>query len=165
MTPNDLKWLQMCLINQLKSFDWGSGKTQQVFTKSKAHCGLRPGNEHPALPHWDYKGLKSDKNKLTWSDFTTYSKTIYRVYHIEMDKTKWLWGIERSIILLNYGAQWLQEIWTFEFHSPVFSSDFPGLRTFVASMTSTASTTSMASVTSTASFHQNNYLSWWLDHP
>jgi hypothetical protein len=37
------------------------------------------------------------------------------------------------------------------------SYDFPGLRTSVASMTSTASTTSMASMTSTASFHQKNY--------
>ena len=78
----------------------------------------------------------------------------YRVYHIEMDETKWLWGIEGPIILLNYGAQctevrfasflsggfitmvvinpperkvtkctsvqWLQEIWTFEFHPWVF---------------------------------------------
>ena len=44
----------------------------------------------------------------------------YRVYHIEMDETKWLWGIERSIILLNYGAQWIWEIWTFEFHPSVF---------------------------------------------
>ena len=38
--------------------------------------------------------------------------------------------------------------------SEVLSSDFPGLRTSAASMTSTASTTSMASMTSTASFHQ-----------
>ena len=28
----------------------------------------------------------------------------YRVYHIEMDETKWLWGVEGSIILLNHGA-------------------------------------------------------------
>ena len=28
----------------------------------------------------------------------------YRVYHIEMVVTKWLWGVEESIILLNYGA-------------------------------------------------------------
>jgi hypothetical protein len=41
--------------------------------------------------------------------------------------------------------------------SEVFSSDFPGLRTSAASMTSTASTTSMASMTSTASFHQKIY--------
>ena len=40
--------------------------------------------------------------------------------------------------------------------SAVISSDFPGLRTFAASITSTASTTSVASVTSTASFHQKN---------
>ena len=39
----------------------------------------------------------------------------------------------------------------------VLSSDFPGLRTYAASMTSTASTTSMASINSTASFHQKNY--------
>ena len=38
--------------------------------------------------------------------------------------------------------------------SAVISSNFPGLRTFAASMTSTASTTSVASMTSTASFHQ-----------
>ena len=29
---------------------------------------------------------------------------IYRVYHIEMVVTKWLWGVEESIILLNHGA-------------------------------------------------------------
>ena len=40
--------------------------------------------------------------------------------------------------------------------SEVLSSDFPGLRTSAASMTSTASTTSMASMTSTASFHGKN---------
>jgi hypothetical protein len=43
--------------------------------------------------------------------------------------------------------------------SVVISSNFPGLRTFAASMTSTASTTSVASMTSTASFHQKNYWS------
>jgi hypothetical protein len=47
-------------------------------------------------------------------------KNIYRVYHIELVQTKWLWGVEGSIILLNYGASWLQEIWKFEFHQPVF---------------------------------------------
>jgi hypothetical protein len=41
--------------------------------------------------------------------------------------------------------------------SAVISSDFSGLRTFAASMTSTTSTTSVASMTSTASFHQKNY--------
>ena len=41
--------------------------------------------------------------------------------------------------------------------SEVLSSDFSGLRTSAASMTSTASTTSMASMTSTASFHQKKY--------
>jgi hypothetical protein len=41
--------------------------------------------------------------------------------------------------------------------SAVTSSDFPGLRTFAASMTSTASTTSVASMTSTASVHQKKY--------
>ena len=38
----------------------------------------------------------------------------------------------------------------------VVSSDFPGLKTSAASMTSVASTASMASMTSTASFHQKN---------
>jgi hypothetical protein len=41
----------------------------------------------------------------------------------------------------------------------VISSDFLGLRTFAASMTSTASTISVASMTSTASFHQKKYWS------
>ena len=41
--------------------------------------------------------------------------------------------------------------------SGVLSSDFPGLRISVASMTSTASTASVASMTSTASFHKINY--------
>ena len=29
---------------------------------------------------------------------------IYRVYHIEMDETKWLQEEEGSMILLNYGV-------------------------------------------------------------
>jgi hypothetical protein len=37
--------------------------------------------------------------------------------------------------------------------SEVLSSDFPGLKTSAASMTSVASTASIASMTSTASFH------------
>jgi hypothetical protein len=41
--------------------------------------------------------------------------------------------------------------------SEVLSSDFPALRTYAASMTSTASTASMASVSFTASFHQKSY--------
>ena len=49
--------------------------------------------------------------------------------------------------------------------SEILSSDFPELRTSVASMTSTASTTSMASMTFTASFHQKHYWLWWLDPP
>ena len=31
-------------------------------------------------------------------------QVLYRVYHIEMDKTKWLGGAERLTILLKYGA-------------------------------------------------------------
>ena len=34
----------------------------------------------------------------------TYDLSLYRVYHIEMDETKWLWGVEGPIILLNYGT-------------------------------------------------------------
>ena len=49
--------------------------------------------------------------------------------------------------------------------SEVLRSDFPGLRTFATSMTSTASTTSVASMTSTASFHQKLYSTRSLDHP
>ena len=41
--------------------------------------------------------------------------------------------------------------------SEVLSSDFPGLKTSAASMTSVASAASMASMTSTASFHQKIY--------
>jgi hypothetical protein len=41
--------------------------------------------------------------------------------------------------------------------SEVLSSNFPGLKTSAASMTSVASTASMASMTSTASFHQKIY--------
>ena len=28
--------------------------------------------------------------------------------------------VERLIVLLSDGTQWLQKIWTFEFHPPVF---------------------------------------------
>jgi hypothetical protein len=41
--------------------------------------------------------------------------------------------------------------------SEVLSSDFLGLKTFSASMTSVASTASMASMTWIASFHQKKY--------
>ena len=41
--------------------------------------------------------------------------------------------------------------------SEVLSSDFPGLNSSAASMTSVASTASMASMTSTASFYQKTY--------
>ena len=41
--------------------------------------------------------------------------------------------------------------------SEVLSSDFPGLKTSAASMTSVASTASMASMTSRSSFHQKIY--------
>ena len=41
-------------------------------------------------------------------------------------------------------------------------SDFLGLKTSAASMTSVAST---ASMTSKASFYQKIYWSWWFDHP
>ena len=49
-------------------------------------------------------------------------------------------------------------------NSEVLRSDFSGLRTSAASVTSTASTASVASMTSTASFHQKMYWSWWFDH-
>ena len=42
--------------------------------------------------------------------------------------------------------------------SEVLSSDFPGLKTFAASMTSVASTASVASMTSKASFYQKKLL-------
>ena len=35
--------------------------------------------------------------------------SFYRVSHIEMNETKWLWGVKKSIILLDYGPNWLQE--------------------------------------------------------
>ena len=37
----------------------------------------------------------------------------YRVSHIEMVETKWLLGVIELRILMNYGAQGLQEVWTF----------------------------------------------------
>ena len=30
--------------------------------------------------------------------------SIYKVYYIEMDETRSLWGVEGSIILFNHGA-------------------------------------------------------------
>ena len=50
-------------------------------------------------------------------------------------------------------------------YSEVLSSDFLGLKTSAASITSVTSTASMASMTWTASFHQKIYWSWWYDHP
>ena len=51
---------------------------------------------------------------------TFFCHFLYRVYHNEMVETKWLWGVEGSITLLNYGVQWLQEDCTFVFYQPVF---------------------------------------------
>ena len=38
------------------------------------------------------------------------SQTSYRVSHIEDCKVNQVWGLEGSIILLNYGALWVQEV-------------------------------------------------------
>ena len=35
-------------------------------------------------------------------------------------KVNQLWGVEGSIILLNYDAKWLQEVLKLEFHESVF---------------------------------------------
>ena len=45
--------------------------------------------------------------------------------------------------------------------SEVFSSDFPGPTTSVASLTSSTSATSLASTASKAPFHQKTFWSWW----
>ena len=39
-----------------------------------------------------------------WNSEFTCKLYNYRVYHNEMDETKWLWRVEESIILLNSGA-------------------------------------------------------------
>ena len=44
----------------------------------------------------------------------------YRVSHIEVCKVNLLWWVEGSMIFLNFGAYWVQEVWKFEFHQPVF---------------------------------------------
>ena len=49
--------------------------------------------------------------------------------------------------------------------SEVLSSDFSGLTTSTASLTSSVSVTSLASPTSKALFHQITSWFWWLNHP
>ena len=49
-----------------------------------------------------FDNLGFDKKKLLLDD--QFSSFVYSVYHIEIEETKWLGGVERSIILLNYGA-------------------------------------------------------------
>ena len=46
------------------------------------------------------------KNHVPWNQRMQMKAIIhlYRVYHIEMDETKWLWRVEESMILLNYGG-------------------------------------------------------------
>ena len=44
----------------------------------------------------------------------------YRVSHIETCFLNWLWGVEGPIMLSNYCAWWLQEVWTFEFITLVY---------------------------------------------
>ena len=41
------------------------------------------------------------------------------VSHIETCFLNWLWGVEEPIILLDYYAYWLQEVWTFEFYQSI----------------------------------------------
>ena len=55
-----------------------------------------------------------------WKYSAPAQKTNYRVSHSEVYKVNQLWGVEGPIILLNYGAQWLQEVWTFVFYQSVF---------------------------------------------
>ena len=47
----------------------------------------------------------------------------YRVSHSEECKVNQLWGVETPIILLNHGAQLLQQVWKFEFHEPLFKKE------------------------------------------
>ena len=53
-------------------------------------------------------GVTFNSDKLGGIDFTKFSKltmcSAYRVYQSELVETKWLWGIERPIFLLIYGA-------------------------------------------------------------
>ena len=44
----------------------------------------------------------------------------YRVSHSEVYKVNQLWGVGGSIILLNYGALWLQKVKKIVFHQPAF---------------------------------------------
>ena len=69
-------------------------------------------SENKTRSSWLKWEVKSSTSKATPSATHSFKRS-YRVYHSEMDETKWPWGIERSIVLFNYGAQWLQEIWTF----------------------------------------------------
>ena len=49
---------------------------------------------------------------------TTY---FYRVSHIETNDSKWLWGVEGSIILLIFLWRHVQQHCTFEFHQSIFT--------------------------------------------
>ena len=47
-----------------------------------------------------YQKMAKNCSNFLWHIIWVY----YRVYHIELVQTKWLWGVEGSIILLNYGV-------------------------------------------------------------
>ena len=53
----------------------------------------------------------------------TYKNPIYRVSHIEMVGTKWLWGVVELIILITYSSLWFLEVWIFECHQPFFKKE------------------------------------------
>jgi hypothetical protein len=89
------------------------------------------------------------KNDIGWPQQPPTEKVLNlnMIFHDSTPKKTFFQNVE---IKLNSNA-WMTE---------VLSSDFPGLKTSGASMTSvasTASTASMASMTSTASFHQKIY--------
>jgi len=73
---------------------------------------------------WPFDSTKTPKLRLTGEAYPSIPKfenhVKYRVSHIEMVETKWLWGVAELRILINYGAQGLQEAMIFVFHQPAF---------------------------------------------
>ena len=51
-----------------------------------------------------------------------------RVSHIETSDSKWVYGVEGMMTFLNYGAYWLQEVWTFGFQQGGHFVDISALK-------------------------------------
>ena len=105
------RWCLACLLSRLAGYRQalGSGKKAELnWLEILKWLALSIHVENYASRVEHYQKIDNScfvvSTRRRWLHAYVLGPRDYRVYHIEMDETKWLWGVEGSIILLNYGT-------------------------------------------------------------